>query len=416
MLPCQAQLHELGPDQEIRFDPRLQHSGTIVLKGGRIRSWGDSQRFFHGPIQISGSGQVAGGSFVVTNDIEVEGTLDMEAWIYAKGNFRGKGVVVKKGVGTLFIEGNAECDELHVTRGDLRVNGTLTCNRLVVKSVLTGTGTINCPNIEYAGEGESQFSYKHAGHELPVMVYRPKSWQRGNPVMIVLTGSDRRAGVYRKNFRKIADERNALLFVPEFNRFDFRADEYIFGGLMKGKAPQPRERWLQSFVAALVEAIREREGDPDLQYYLIGHSAGAQALSRVAAFHHVSPLRPKEYILMSGGSYLFPELEWEYSSGLKGLPDELRTPEVLKAWVGAPISIICGTGDTKTGGYPDQGDYVKQGLTRIERARNLYATGKALAEKNGWPFGWRLYEVEGGGHDSSDSWKDPKTRGVFERP
>ena len=231
----------------------------------------------------------------------------------------------------------------------------------------------------------------------------------------MLFRSDRRAGVYRKSFRKIADERNALLFVPEFNRFDFRADAYIFGGLFRAGKPQPREKWLLSFISALVEAIRERESDPNLEYYLIGHSAGAQALSRIAAFHHVSPLRPKEYILMSGGSYLFPELDWEYSSGFKGLPGELRSDEVLKAYVGAPVSIICGTADTKTGGYPDQGDYVKQGVTRIERARNFYASGKTLAERNGWPFGWRLFEVEGGGHNSSDSWKAPKTRAVFER-
>ena len=46
----------------------------------------------------------------------------------------------------------------------------------------------------------------------------------------------------------------------------------------------PRDEWTVDMVPELVSWARRREGRLDAPYYLFGHSAGGQFLSRVAAF------------------------------------------------------------------------------------------------------------------------------------
>ena len=51
---------------------------------------------------------------------------------------------------------------------------------------------------------------------------------------------------------------------------------------------------------------------------------------------------------------------------------------------------------------------MKQGATRIKRGRECFRLAAEVARRNGWPFHWRLVEVEGVGHGSSKMFASEK--------
>lgn len=247
------------------------------------------------------------------------------------------------------------------------------------------------------GRGSAEFS--HAGAPLRVFTYKPAGYQDG-PLLIVFHGVVRNADQYRDFAIPMADRFGMLLVSPRLDEQHFAEEWYQRGGLLDadGRA-KPKEQWMFNVVPAIVAEVRAREQRPALPYYLIGHSAGAQFLVRLAAYQ---PGEAKRIVAGNAGSLLFPSVDHEFGYGLGGLPPELRDDAMLRRFFAAPLTLYLGTADTTPRRRFDASEAaMKQGPHRFGRNQAFFALGAKLAKERGWTFNWRKVETPGIEHDAA---------------
>jgi cyanophycinase len=252
--------------------------------------------------------------------------------------------------------------------------------------------------------GKERFTLSTRGKTLPVFTYRPATYQNG-PLVIVMHGMNRNAETYRDNAVPLGDRFKGLVVVPEFSQEQFPDDDYQKGGVTRKGGPRAERNWSFTFIDDLVAAVRQREGKPELPYYLIGHSAGGQFLNRLAAFH---PGGAQRIIAANPGSLIFPTRDWSFHYGFGNLPLHWSDDAWLKRYLAAPLTLYLGTEDILPKNLDVSPEAMRQGATRIERGRACYAMAAALAKEKGWPFHWTLVEAPGVGHNSAAMFSHPQ--------
>ena len=283
----------------------------------------------------------------------------------------------------------------------------LTDTLLLVITLITGCITAHSNPLP---GGKSQFQFSAAGKTLHVFTYRPSSFTDG-PLLIVVHGMDRNADSYRDRAIILADRMKALVVAPCFDAKQFSTEAFQRGGVTLGGKAQPQEQWTFTLIAQLVEEVRQREQRPDMPHYLIGHSAGGQFLTRLAAF---LPGDARRIVAGNPGSLLFPTRDMNFQYGFGNLPKELSDDDALRRYLAAPLTLLLGTDDTGDKNLDVSASAMKQGATRIERGRACYRLAEHLARSKGWPFNWRLQEAAGVGHSSEMLFADPLTLKAFE--
>jgi dienelactone hydrolase len=255
--------------------------------------------------------------------------------------------------------------------------------------------------------GLSELSYENGGEPLTLYTYKPPSYTSG-PLIVVFHGVKRNAADYRDFAVNLAERFGAIVVAPLFDSLRFPSERYQRGGVVsKGKA-QPTSKWTYSMVPGVVDFVRRSEKSPSMPYYLIGHSAGGQFLVRMAAF---LPGKPERIIAANPGSDLFPTTDQPFGYGFGKLPAELSDERVLKDYLAAPLTLYLGTDDVyPRPSFDDSPEAMKQGRHRLERGRNCYAYAKALAERKGWLFNWRIVETPGIGHDAARMFAAPEAQ------
>jgi pimeloyl-ACP methyl ester carboxylesterase len=150
-----------------------------------------------------------------------------------------------------------------------------------------------------------------------------------------------------------------------------------------------------------------REQRADMPYLLIGHSAGGQFLSRLAAFE---PGEATRIVAANPGGLIFPTRAARFPYGFGGLPAALSDDAALRRYLAAPLTIYLGTGDNDPN-HPTLGrepEALVEGATRLARGRNCYEAGRKLASEHGWTFNWRKVETPGIGHDGASMFAAPE--------
>ncbi|MBS0526678.1 MAG: hypothetical protein JSS04_23815 [Proteobacteria bacterium] len=242
-----------------------------------------------------------------------------------------------------------------------------------------------------AGDGEHTADIN--GTRLTVFTYRPSGPLR--LMLAVFHGMHRDAGPYRDRARPLADKIGAIVVSPEFDAERFSIDLYQRGGVVQhGKFVPPGHRTID-LVAPLMAWSRAASGKNDLPAALIGHSAGGQFLSRVAAF---APTGATRLVIANPSTWVLPSVAEAVPYGFGGTPD---AEAALRAYLALPITALLGAEDTGTENLSSEPEAVAQGPTRLQRGRNAFAKAKAAAQALGCPFGWKLAEVPGVGHDSA---------------
>ncbi|WP_367873346.1 alpha/beta fold hydrolase [Luteolibacter sp. Populi] len=254
-------------------------------------------------------------------------------------------------------------------------------------------------------EGDFQFECTHAGASIRAFGYRPPHYA-GGPLLVLFHGASRNARGYRDGARILAEKLGMLLVVPEFDRPRFDVEAYQEGGVMKNGKLQPRDQWTFGYLEPLLEQAFASAGGK-LPYYLVGHSAGAQFLGRMAALY---PNEARRMVLVNPGSLMFPDREQRYPYGFGGLPEEMASGEVLQRYLASPLAFFLGTGDTGLKDLSTTKRAMKQGATRIERGRNCHAAGLKLAASEQWPCAWQRVEAEGLAHGSGPMWEHGNCR------
>lgn len=245
-----------------------------------------------------------------------------------------------------------------------------------------------------AGDGYQVVRVKDVN--LEVFTYKPANYN-GGPLLMVFHGVERDADTYRDNAKTIADRFGMVVAAPLFDKSRFPSQLYQRGGVANQKSLQPQEKWVGTTAIALIDQLRRDEGKPDLDYYLIGHSAGGPFLARLAPF---TPNAAKRIVAANPSSWVFPTLKEDFPFGLGGATASLANEDFLKRYLAAPLTVYLGQADTGDRNRDDSEDAAEQGATRYERGLNFFKAGQALAKEKGWPLNWRLVEVPKVGHSS----------------
>ena len=110
--------------------------------------------------------------------------------------------------------------------------------------------------------------------------------------------------------------------------------------------------------------------------------------------------RIDQAITANAGWYTMPDPAVAFPYGTKSAP---ITGETLGAALGKPLTVLLGTADTDTAD-PDLRTTAEanlQGPHRFARGQSFHAEGRALADRLGTPFGWKIVFVPGVGHSNA---------------
>jgi cyanophycinase len=323
--------------------------------------------------------------------------------------------LAKRGEGAAVVANDARFDlkfrrtaATRVWRQEVEAEGerptwTMSCLAIEVSPRAPGATSGQSEKEARMPKGRGQFQIEARNKALNIFTYRPEGYSDG-PLLVVMHGLNRNAADYRDNAMALGVRFKALIAAPEFTLEQFSTEAYQRGGVTRDGKAQPKEEWTFQYIADVVAAMRARSGRPDLSYYLIGHSAGGQFLSRMAAF---LPGDAERIIAANPGTLIFPTRDRPFQFGFGQLPESLSEDARLKAYLAAPLTLYLGTADTGLKNLDVTPEAMLQGATRLERGRACFAMGEALARERGWPFNWRLVEAEGVAHDSKAIFAHP---------
>ena len=198
---------------------------------------------------------------------------------------------------------------------------------------------------------------------------------------------NRNADGYRDDAKPLADRLCLFVAAPFFDERGFPTWRYQRGGVVDHGAFQPERTWTAGLVARMVKAVQDQAGTNGLPFYLAGHSAGAQFLSRVAAYTQSGAVR---ILTANPSTYVLPSTTDDAPYGFGGLKNG---DVLLRAYLGRPITFPLGEEDTGSKNLADNEAAMQQGGTRLERGRRTFAAAQAAARDHGWTFRWLLVEV-----------------------
>ena len=250
--------------------------------------------------------------------------------------------------------------------------------------------------VEPLPTGKSMIEVRFGEVPLKLFLYKPAAFRDG-PLLMVFHGVLRNAGEYRDHAVPMGDRFGALIVAPLFDEKTFPFAKYQLGGIVADDRVTPPAERTGEYVNRIAKELRRREGRADMPYSLIGHSGGGQFLVRLAAF---VPTEATRIVAANPGTHTFPTLAATFPYGFGGLPAELQTDAVLKAYLAQPLTIYLGSKDTERDEYLDilpPAD--AQGRVRFERGKNAFAAAQKLAKERSWPFGWKLVIAPDVEHD-----------------
>ncbi len=245
--------------------------------------------------------------------------------------------------------------------------------------------------------GDGELSATVDGTTLNVFTYRPASCAP-RQLLVVFHGVGRDAGPYRTHARTLADRLCAIVIAPEFDALRFPNPLYQLGGSTI------------RLVSPLVEWARAAAAQPDMPYILIGHSAGAQFLGRVAAYGAPAAVR---IVIANPSTWVMPDTTLPVPYGFG---DAAGGEAALRAYLARPIVVLLGGDDTGSHNLAMTGEAMAQGATRLARGRHAFEMARSVAQKHGWPFGWTLVEVPGVGHEATKMFSAPQTLAALGTP
>lgn len=253
---------------------------------------------------------------------------------------------------------------------------------------------IHLAHAEKIGEGAGEQLADIAGTPIQLFTYRP-SGCTPKAFLLVFHGVARNASTYRNAARPLADRLCMIVAAPLFDLQRFPTWRYQKGGLAHKGRIEPAASWTGHIVPKLATWLQQNEGNPALPYFLIGHSGGAQFLSRVAA---VIPNQAQRIVIANPSTYVLPSTKEAPPFGLHQLPD---AEGLLRRYLAQPVVILLGQEDQGSKELDESPEAQQQGSTRLDRGEQTFRKAQAVASAHGWPFNWKLLEVPGTGHSAT---------------
>ena len=264
---------------------------------------------------------------------------------------------------------------------------------------------------ETRSPGRGHLTADLRGIRLSVFTYRPGGCDPWG-VLLVFHGQTRNADDYRDHARRFARRTCLSIYAPRFDRERFKGWQYQRGGIVRRQIPESPDDWTVSLVQDLMKWALEWEGGGEKPVYLFGHSAGAQFLSRVAAYAHAPGVR--RFVVANPSSHVWPSLEESIPYGFGDFPGWFPKPVLsLKRYLSRPVTIYLGSEDTGSRSLSRKSAAVQQGANRFERGENAFQAAQAMAREMGWDFNWKLVIATGVGHSARRMLSAPEAEDAF---
>ena len=274
------------------------------------------------------------------------------------------------------------------------VAAALLAASLSIVAPATSANARHADGASLIGAGARQYKVTVSGVSMTMFTYRPSNCSKPD-LLLVFHGLGHNADGYRDHARWLADRLCMLVVAPLFDKERFPGWRYQGGGIVDHGVVRPSNAWTGNVVLGIVDWVRRTESR-NLDYYLLGHSAGGQFLSRVAAF---VPTEAKRIVIANPSTYVFPSLTMA-PYGFGGVYSANDSAAALRRYLALPLTIFLGMEDTGDEERDDSPAAVAQGATRYDRGRNAYRATRDLARSRGWAFNWRLVEAPGVGHSA----------------
>jgi len=234
--------------------------------------------------------------------------------------------------------------------------------------------------------------------EIVVHAYRPASFTRSSPIVVVIAGRKRNADEYRDFWIADAERRGLLIVAPGFDEAQYgHPHAYNYGGMCRPDGTfAPREEWIFPVIEGIFQDARQRVQSTRARYFLSGHSAGAQLVHRMVMFGG-GALSYERAVAANAGSYTLPVADEDFPFGLR--PIGLSGDE-LRAMFGRPLEIHLGDRDVDPDDdqLPREPAAMRQGPHRFARGRHFMETALREAKRLGVPLGWCVGIVPGVAH------------------
>lgn len=268
-------------------------------------------------------------------------------------------------------------------------------------------------NLPAAPLGKQELTVTYDGTPLKTFTYRPDGEIKG--VLLNFHGAGRNAEAARDTAIKVANERGLYVVAPMFEEKDFSSSDYNRGGLFSANGKLlPKEDWTVSLVDDIAEWAHAKIGNlPGAETIAFGHSAGAQFLSRVAAF---GPDVFDKMIIANPSTHVRASLTEDMPYGFDGNMTSAEQEAYLRDYLADPVTIYAGSKDHDPNAPQLSGGSaaMRQGDDRLERAHVVFNEAKDLAEAKGWQFNWELVVAEGVAHSERNMLNAPEFQKAFD--
>ncbi|MCC7347168.1 MAG: alpha/beta hydrolase [Variibacter sp.] len=258
--------------------------------------------------------------------------------------------------------------------------------------------------------GQSAQTVSVGAYQLVVHTYRPNCQ---NPsLLLVLHGANRKPESSLASAIPLADRLCLIAVAPHFDKERFKTWAYQQGGIVHRHRLQDPRSWTGRLALGIV-AWAQREERRAMPFYLIGHSAGGQFLSRLAAYMPSGAVR---IIIANPSTYVLPTTQEDAPFGFGGMFPPGMAEQQIRAYLAQPITIVLGDADLGDKQLNQSPEGMRQGRTRYERGLNAYWTARRLAESRGWAFNWQIIVVPGVGHNAKQLYRSPNILPAFSPP
>ena len=233
--------------------------------------------------------------------------------------------------------------------------------------------------------------------DLDVFYHLPKTIDNDTKIFFVIHGNTRNADDYLKTWIRLTKDKNIAIFAPHFKRSLFVRFNTLQMSTSNGKIRTNKDLYLNNSIDTLFEYIKSKFKLTGKLYDIYGHSAGAQFVHRYLLMSD----DPKVNIAVAANAGWYTFLNGaDFPYGVKNPPISL-TDSNVKKFLNTNLYILIGTNDIDINSSINKSEGAqKQGINRLQRAKNFFKYTESIVEQNNLEFKWKYQAVPGAPHSN----------------
>ena len=233
--------------------------------------------------------------------------------------------------------------------------------------------------------------------DLDVFYHLPKIIDNDTKVLFVVHGNTRNADDYLNSWIRLTKDKNIAIFAPHFKRSSFISFNTLQMSTSSGKIRTDTDLYLHNSIDTLFKYIKAKFKLNDKLYDIYGHSAGAQFVHRYLLMSDNPSVN--KAVAANAGWYTFLN-GTDFPYGVKNPPISL-TDSNVKKFLSTNLYILIGINDIDVDSSINKSKGAqKQGINRLQRAKNFFTYTESIVEQNNLEFKWKYQAVPGAPHSN----------------